>query len=436
MVKSGSKAIYLFSFAALGVLCLFLSLNRHSKAGLFNYHAEVWADKAGYFVYLPAAWHYGFQASRFPEGIDTLCGNGFRLDLANDKVRTKYFYGTALMQAPFFLGADAVAALTGRPRDGFSLPYQKAVNVAAVAWLMAALMLLWSLLRRRFGGRAALLTLVAIFAGTNLYYYSIDETGMSHVYSFFLFAAWLGWTERLARHPDPGVISGVTGGLIAGLILVTRPSNVLFLPVILFFHTGMWKNVGSRMKLLLKPRIWMPALAMAILVIIPQLMYWRYLDGQWLMDTYPGEGFNWMQPQLARSWLAPMHGLLTYNPLYLLILAAFIIFLKTRSPEGIVIPLFFLAISWVSAAWWDPGFGCSFGGRNYTEYLALFAFPLAAFVQRMESWKPVYRNLLYGFGILMIAWNLKLIYTFDECFPGAEPWDWESFIRLLSSPTL
>src|SRR5680860_135802 len=89
--------IILFS----GIL-LFLTFNRHSKSKDLDYHSEIWADKAGYYVYLPAAIKYKFNPVNFPDSIDVKTGNGFMLDYEHKKIRTKYTCGVALMQLPFF----------------------------------------------------------------------------------------------------------------------------------------------------------------------------------------------------------------------------------------------------------------------------------------------------------------------------------------------
>ena len=62
-----------------GLLCL-LSLNRHSQAKLNTYHAELWADKAGYNVYLPALFIYNFDSKQLPPKLEANTGNGFIVD--------------------------------------------------------------------------------------------------------------------------------------------------------------------------------------------------------------------------------------------------------------------------------------------------------------------------------------------------------------------
>src|SRR5690554_5459863 len=86
---------------AFTALVIFLSFNRHSKSGYFNYHSEIWADKAGYYVYLPAAFKFNFDSRQFPDSIQIKTGGGFELLQDQQKVVTKYPYGVALLQAPF-----------------------------------------------------------------------------------------------------------------------------------------------------------------------------------------------------------------------------------------------------------------------------------------------------------------------------------------------
>jgi len=49
---------------------VFLTLNRHSRTGIQNYHSEIWADKAGYYIYLPSFFIYNFDGKKLPKIID------------------------------------------------------------------------------------------------------------------------------------------------------------------------------------------------------------------------------------------------------------------------------------------------------------------------------------------------------------------------------
>ena len=65
---------------------VFLTLNRHSRTGIQNYHSEIWADKAGYYIYLPSFFIYNFDGKKLPKKIDTFTGNGFVIEKNIDSV--------------------------------------------------------------------------------------------------------------------------------------------------------------------------------------------------------------------------------------------------------------------------------------------------------------------------------------------------------------
>ena len=163
------------SLILLAGILLFLTFNRHSRSGIQTYHSEIWGDKAGYYVYLPAAFLYSFDAARFPQEIDSLTGNGFQLDREDHRVLTKYTCGVAVMMTPFFLTTHAIASLFNALNDGFSAPYHRMIDVAAIFYLMAGFLLWYHVLRRYFTQTVAILTIATLFLGTGLYYYAIDE---------------------------------------------------------------------------------------------------------------------------------------------------------------------------------------------------------------------------------------------------------------------
>jgi hypothetical protein len=139
---------------------------------------------------------------------------------------------------PFFLLAHAGAHLLGVSTLGYSWPYSLSIVVAALFYLFAGLYFLRKILLRYFSDTVTAITLVLIVLATNLMYYVISEPGMSHVYNFALFNAFfffsLKWVEK------QGLKFSVILGLLAGLIVLIRPVNVLvccFLLSLEFLHS-------------------------------------------------------------------------------------------------------------------------------------------------------------------------------------------------------
>lgn len=410
-------------------LSVFLTLNRHAKSELFTYHAELWSDKAGYYVYLPATFLYGFEARRFPAGINQRTGGGFDLDLATNRVGTKYPYGVALLQAPFWLAAHALHPAA----DGYSRLEQKSVDVAAATYFVLGLCLLYGTLRR--GGYSAgvvALTLAALALGTNLAHYALYETGMCHIYSFAGFALLLALLLRPGPPWwSPATPAGRRWGIAAtaALLTVIRPiDGLLVLPLLL------WPGAARPVAAAGAGRAIGAVLAMGLLLWLPQLVYYRYLHGSWLVYSYGGEGFPyWLHPRLAKIWLAPNNGSLLYNPLLALVLGPGLWQLaRQRGWWAAWVGGSWLLLSYVYAAWWDGHLGCGYGGRGFVDSYPLLAWAAAAGLAWLLARPAAGRWVGAALVAALVGYNLYVMLHFDRCFQGQGDWDWPAYWRYLT----
>ncbi|MFZ4740436.1 MAG: hypothetical protein ACOYLE_04675 [Bacteroidales bacterium] len=430
------KNKYIYSFVFICIICitLFLTFNRHSRSGYFNYHSVIWSDKAGYYVYLPAAVKYNFNPENFPDSIEKKTGNGFFLDYKNKKLITKYTYGVALLELPFFLAADIFAETFGYERNGFSPIYHWSINIASVFYLLLGMFFLGKYLKTHFKPRIVYLVLLSLFLSTNLYYYSIDETGMSHVYSFALFCIFLYLLQKTNYLLTQNYFSILLFGFISALIVLVRPSNIIFLFIYFFLDIDTKTEILLRVKRLVVPKTFLPVLISVLIVISPQLYYWYYAHGSSVFYSYNNEGFNWTSPQLLLTWFSPNNGLFAYNPVFLIIVFSLICMVKEKITNGIFILGLFIIISYVFSSWWAWNFGCSFGARSYVEYLGILSIPLAYIYEKVNHQN---RLVYIGFWLLIMVltlFNLKMTYSYDGCFYGSAFWDWSEFLKLIKSP--
>src|SRR5436190_20745401 len=107
-----------------------------------------------------STWFYSLKNKEYREHIIEGDGKGFYLYLQNifieknfthqqpdsrfiidfsGKPMNKFFIGTAIMEAPFFLGACTYCFLTGSPIDGVSEPFQVSIALAAMFYCIAGL---------------------------------------------------------------------------------------------------------------------------------------------------------------------------------------------------------------------------------------------------------------------------------------------------------
>lgn len=428
------SSVFLVLFAG---LLIFLTFNRHkhNKKGYFNYQSEIWADKAGYNVYLPATFIYGFDASAFPDSIDSLTGNGFSLNTQTGVVNTKYTYGVALMQAPFFLIAYWYSNITGAESTGYEPIYHAIINLSAVFYVVLGLFFLFKFLSLQHSPRTAFISAAIIFLGSNLYYYSIDDTGMSHVYSFFLFSIFLFIVRKTDFLVQLKFKSLIALGIISSVILLIRPTSALFLLVFFFLDLDQINQVWKRFQRLWNFKVISLFIISFTIIWLPQFLYWEYSTGNFFAYTYGEEGFDFLNPKLNYTWFSPINGLFLYTPLYLFILFGLVRMVQKRITNGWLVLTLFFAISFVFSSWWDWSFGCSFGARSFVEYLSLFALPIAFILSRYKK-LALYKKVLVATLVLaLVAFNLKVTYTYDSCFFGLDAWDWSEYQSLIFSPT-
>lgn len=415
-------------FTVLFGALLYLSLNRHSKTEIFEYKSEIWADKAGYYVYLPATFIYQWDAGLFPEKIDSLTGGGFKLNHQTGKVFTKYNYGVALMQLPFFLVAHAFAHMDGGNPDGFSRVYLWSIDFAAVFYLTIGLIFLFLFLRLRFKPQVAITTLVCLFLGTNLIYYGTIETGMSHVYSFALVSGLLFRLTKPDKKGSNPIWEGIFIGLITGLAFVIRPVNFLLLTAVFLIALT---EQNEKKYLFLNIRFFSAFLITSFFCLLPQLAYWHHFSGSWIFNSYPGETFsNWNKPMILEYLFAPNNGLLLYNPLFLVMIAGIILLIVRKQFAGIVIGGLLLIMTYAYSSWWIYSFGCGYGSRNMVEYFPVLAIPFAYLLTGVKQ-KPVLM-LIYLFSFIFTLYNIKMVFSYGWCWFGNGDWDWREYLHWLT----
>ena len=423
--------ILLFTF-----LCS-LSIYRHKNVEPNSFRTEIWADRAGYYIYLPSTFLYNFSTKEFPENIETQTGQGFFIDKKKNIIETKYSYGVALLQLPFFLVADGITIIYKKnARNGFSYFYQKAIDFAAAFYLVFGLYLLFLSLKVYFNykNKIIFVTLSFLFFGTNLYYYGIIETGMSHIYSFFLFS----WMLYLVIHRGKfrkKFRFFVLWGLLAGLIVLIRPTNIIFIFIALVWDVSGVKQIFSRIKEFFRIGI-LPFWFIPVLIIfIPQFVYWKYSTGHFLSYTYVDEGFsNAFNPKITEALFSPNNGLFPYSLIFILVLLGIVLIWKSNKTIGWFSIIVFSLITYITASWHDWKFGCGAGMRNMVEYYSLFSFPLAFAVNKLFlKKKGIVKLSLFAVSGLLVIISFKVNYHYFGCYFSGT-WDWSDYVKTLLYP--
>jgi hypothetical protein len=343
------------------------------------------SDGFSYYVYLPS-W-FIFHDPTLAATARDCCGGEFPSYSAiirwpgTRRWVDAHPIGVAVMQAPMFAAAHALTKWTNLSPDGFTLYYQHAVGLSGLLWTLAGLVVLRRLLLRHFTDRVTAAALMTILFGTNLYQYATFDSSFSHAYSFFLFALFLDLTEGWHRSPGRPLATFV--GLTAGLIILTRHTNALFLLCLPLF--GVTGAASFRVRTRQLRENWRGLALMAAtaaLVVSPQLLIYYSATGRPLVSSYGALGFNFAHPMIYGVLFSVQKGLFFWSPVLLLACAGLVCLWRSQNEARAFVPaatLFLLLNTYVIASWWDWQFGASFGHRGFTDSLPIFAIGLAAF---------------------------------------------------------
>ena len=368
-------------------------------------------DGGGYYSYLPAAFIYhdsGRADSLLLVAEATRPGprNIGLLHLPNGKVISKYPLGVALGQLPWFGGAHAYARWHGDPANGFSRPYQHSIMLAGLAYGLLGLWIVRKLLRRFFRDGVVAWALAGIGLGTNYFYYTAYEPAMAHAVLFLWQAALLYCTVRWYEAPRWRWALGI--GLFLGLAVLCRPTEALFALVPLA-----WGLRLSRAGLRERGRQWAAhagqlgaAAALALGVAGLQLGFWHLTAGQWLLDSYGTERFDFQHPHLLEGLFSFRKGWLLYSPLAGVALLGGWALRRTVPAARPVLLLLVPGLLYVTFSWEQWWYGGSFGARPLVSLYPLLALPLAALLAAAarRGWQRGARSVMMGL-ICLSLWQ-------------------------------
>jgi len=346
-------------------------------------------DVIFYYGYVPATFIYHDLSFRFPSQPG-FKGFVWTIPLPNGKSIQKMTMGTALLYIPFFGIAHFYTKLTGGLADGYSINYQITLIWAGVFYFILGIFLLRKILSQFFDDVVVSLVIISLSLGTNLFNYAIWDGAMSHVYSFFMFSlamwAFLKWLKT------PTYWLTIVLGLALGMIVLIRPTNItimLFLGLYFFFRKGTFKEKwrfidGLKWKLVI-------LLVAAILVCVPQLIYWKIYTGQFIFFSYQGEGFYFSNPHIIEGLFSYNKGWFVYTPLMWLAVAGLLL-MRGKFREWLWPTAISMTISiYIIFSWWCWWYGGGFSARPLVEYYVIMSLPLGAFFTYILQKKLIYK---------------------------------------------
>jgi hypothetical protein len=410
------------------VATIWIAANKHAGSQFTN--VVIW-DTEGYYIYLPAVFiHHSFENISLK--TKNLEDGTYYLQPyhGTQKIFTKYTCGVALLLIPFWLLAHLLATILPQqfPPDGFSEIYSISVVVAVAFYLTLGIFFTLLNLRKYFSEAVSVLTCLCLWLGTNLLQYSAFMPGCEHIYGFCLISIFIFLTPKF--HLNCSCQNFFFMGLLYGMIVLLRPTNFVIILYLLFYGTATFQDFKNRIITILK-RIpnWIVMSVGMFITFIPQLVYWHYISGKWILYSYGEEGFiYWKAPKMLYVLFHPQNGLFVYAPLLLLALIGLVITWNnkvylTKVTALILILTLYFAGSW--SCWW---FGGAYGHRPFMDFFGLLAIPMAFVVSKIFDFKSSIRNVFLIAILFLVFASVRMNMIYAWPWEGAN-WGWKNVLE-------
>lgn len=370
----------------------------------------VW-DVDNYYSYLPGTFIHHDLTFSYPNKYGmTVAPNG-------NKVQ-KGTCGMAIMYMPFFLIGHKIAINTHANIDGYSDSYCYMNHYGTLFYSILAFLFLRSVLARYFTDGVVAITLLCLFFGTNLFYYTLSEGEMTHGYLFFLFSV-LIWLI-IKWHETQKYTYSIWLGFVMGLAVLIRPTEIVASLIFIFYGVNSVASLKTKSRFLLSQ--WKHLIVMMLffcLILSPQIIYWKYITGQYLFFSYGSEeGFFWSDPKIIEVLFSYRKGWLLYTPIMIFSIVGMFFGRKYTPKLSFPIILYFVITLYLISTWWTWWFGGGFGMRALVQSYSFLALPLASFINFIVKlnikWKLVEVSIKYALITVFCCFiYFNLIQTFE-----------------------
>ena len=407
------KSFILFST----LFFLFISLVLYMNLKL----SYISSDGIGYYAYLPATFithdlsfktYVDNEARNREDNLPVvkecekeqpLCNEyiGFKPQ-KNGNWYNKYPVGVAMLLSPFFVVSDLYVQLSGGIRDGYSLPYQLSVVVAAIFYAQVGLAFAYLVFRRRFSKTISMLLLLILLLGTNAIHYIVYEPAMSHIYSFAFISATVFLLDTYLLKPNPKLL--ILMGITISLIIAIRNLNGIFAIASLVLII---KNTPSNIRLKSFLRICMIWGLALFIILIPQFIYWKISLGQFVVYSYGQESFIYLSnPQILKVLFdIQSNGVLIWHPILALTMIGNYFIIKSKDSLK-PLPILLLILLYLYSSWWAYPFGYAFGYRPFMDYYIIFFIPIGYLFKYISTAYKTKRIIFIIIISLLVILNL------------------------------
>ncbi|NOQ26088.1 MAG: hypothetical protein GQ564_12050 [Bacteroidales bacterium] len=392
-------------------------------------------DVKSYYAYLPATFIYKDLSLQFRK--DNMAKFGdliWPVETPTNKQAIVTTMGLSILYAPFFGIAHGYCLISEHQADGYSMPYKFTLVFSSLFYVIWGLIFLKKILQKYFDENIVAFVVTAIGIGTNLFHYYTYRAPMPHAYNFALITLFIYKTIEFYENPSKKKIFWL--GLLSGLIVLIRPTNIIILILFFLWNISSFKDLKTRITYFLKDyKLILIMFLGYILIWIPQFTYWYWISGKLFYFSYGelGGKFFFLNPQIKNVLISYKKGWFVYTPI--MFFACMGIFTLPKHNKGLFLPIIVFTILniYIISSWWCWWYGGSFGQRALIDSYGLMAIPLASFLQWSKS-KKITKYLSFVLIGILIIFNIFQIQQFKRqaihyWWMNKESY-WETFLKL------
>lgn len=402
-------------------LCLYLSILiilathfcYYPKWKMSGTEATISWDVSGYYMYLPAMIiHNDLKKCQFRNELQKYNPSpGFQQAFIHEKSGNyvmKYSIGQAIVFSPFFLLGHVWALNDNNyPSDGFSLPYQLLISLGMLLIAMLGLYYLRKSLLTYWNENTVGFTLLGLVIGTNYLNYSAIDGAMTHNSLFSIYAVLIWLSIQFYKNPNVSRSFGI--GLCVGLAALIRPTEIISSIIPILWGINIFNTEERNRRIHFIQHNWKYytlSIIIAACVGTIQLVYWKYVSGEWIVYSYQDQGFSWLSPHVWNGLFSYRSGWLVYSPFMIFALIGFTSLYNQKKSICYTIALFFLLFSYIAFAWDIWWYGGSLGQRAMVQAYPILAFPLCAFIQTLTQRTKYIKVCTITLGFIFVYANI------------------------------
>ena len=383
----------------------------------------VGSDMEGYYQYLV---HFFIRDwSKFDQ-------MPWAISYGEGKTLSVFTCGVAILWSPFFLMAHLISIFFGLDTDGYANMYFGFMLIAGIVYTYIGLVFMYKFLLEFFEHKVSLITTALFFLATNVFFYSVLlGAGMSHVYSFAMIAIYLYYCNQFSK--DSSIKNLILLGIPFALAVLIRPTNIISGLYLFLYGVNSFATLKERFAFWVKNyRFILVMLAIGFIVFIPQMAYWHFVTGKFLVYSYQKYGFPFLfEPKFGVVLFGKFNGWFTFTPIVLFALVGLFIQLRKKQMNSLAVLLILILCIYINASWWFPTFGAAVGQRAMIDYLPYLALPLALVISQIKGMTLSLKIALGLVIVVFIFYNIQFSFRYDSGLWWDTPWTWTKFWNTL-----